>query len=66
MSGGDLVLVHESAEDLFPADPVVGEVDLRWRGASLSRCELAEAFVDRATDASLSSDAVLLEIDRFG
>jgi hypothetical protein len=30
MSGGDLVLVRESAEDLFPADPVLGEVDLRW------------------------------------
>ena len=30
LSGGDLVLVRESAEDLFPADPVLGEVDLRW------------------------------------
>ena len=26
MSGGDLVLVRESAEDLFPADPVLGEL----------------------------------------
>jgi hypothetical protein len=30
LSGGDLVFVGESAEDLFPADPVLGEVDLRW------------------------------------
>jgi hypothetical protein len=27
LSGGDLVLVDESAEDLFSADPVLGEVD---------------------------------------
>jgi hypothetical protein len=26
----------------FSADPVLGEVDLRWPGVSLSRCELAE------------------------
>ena len=45
LSGGDLILVRESAEDLFPADPVLGEVDLRWRGVSLSRCELAEGTV---------------------
>ena len=45
LSGGDLVLVRESAEDLFPADPVLGEVDLRWPGVSLSRCELAEGTV---------------------
>jgi hypothetical protein len=38
MSGSDLVLVRESAEDLFPADPVLGEVDwLRRPGVSLSR-----------------------------
>ena len=43
MSGSDLVLVRESAEDLFPADPVLGEVDwLRRPGVSLSRRELAE------------------------
>jgi hypothetical protein len=30
---------------LFPADPVLGEVDLRWPGGSLSRCELAEGTV---------------------
>ena len=45
LSGGDLVLVGESAEDLFPADPVVGEVDLRRPGVGLSRCELAEGPV---------------------
>ena len=45
LSGGGLVLVCESAEDLFPADPVLGEVDLRRPGVSLSRCELAEGTV---------------------
>src|ERR1039457_1268840 len=45
MSGGDLVFVCESAEDLFPADPVLGEVDLRWPGVGLSGCELAEGAV---------------------
>jgi hypothetical protein len=45
MSGGDLILVRESAEDLFPADPVVGEVDFRWPSADLSGCELAEGAV---------------------
>ena len=36
----------ESAEDLFPAYPVLGEVDrLRWPGAGLSGCELAEGTV---------------------
>ena len=46
MSGSDLVLVRESAEDLFPADPALGEVDwLRRPGVSLSRRELAEGTV---------------------
>src|ERR1017187_3684681 len=45
MSGGDLVFVCESAGDLFSSDPVLGEVDLRWPGVSLSRCELAEGTV---------------------
>jgi hypothetical protein len=45
MSGSDLVLVRESAEDLFPADPVLGEVGLRWPGVGLSGCELAEGAV---------------------
>ena len=35
----------ESAEDLFSAGPVLGEVDLRWRGVSLSWCELAKGPV---------------------
>jgi hypothetical protein len=35
--------VGESAEDLFPVDPVLGEVDrLGWTGLCLSRGELAE------------------------
>ena len=45
MSGGDLVLVCKSAEDLFSADPVVGEIDLRWSAAGLSRCKLAKGSV---------------------
>jgi hypothetical protein len=40
-SGGDLVFVYEPAEDLFSADPVLGEVDwLRRLSVSLDRCEL--------------------------
>jgi hypothetical protein len=42
LSGGDLVLVRESAEDLFSADPVSGKVASRWPRADLSRRELAE------------------------
>src|SRR5437868_5442323 len=45
MSCGDLVLVRESTEDLSSADPMLGEVDLRWPAASLCRCELAEGPV---------------------
>ena len=37
--------MREPAEDLFSADPVLGEVDLRWPGVSLSWCELAEGTV---------------------
>jgi hypothetical protein len=37
--------VCEPAKDLFPADPVLGEVDLRWLGMSLSRWELAKGTV---------------------
>ena len=44
-SDSDLVLVRESAEDLFSADPVPGQVDLRRPGVSLSRGELAEGTV---------------------
>jgi len=45
-SGGDVVLVGESAEDLLPADPELGEVDrFRRMGVSLSRGELAEGTV---------------------
>ena len=36
-SGGDVVLVGESVEDLLPADPDLGEVDLfRRAGVSLT------------------------------
>jgi len=45
VSGGDLVLVGESAEDLFSADPVIFEVDLRWLGTGLSGWELVEGAV---------------------
>src|ERR1017187_10409953 len=45
MSGGDQVLVRESAENLFSADRVLSEIDLRRPGVSLSRCELAKATV---------------------
>jgi hypothetical protein len=41
--GSDVVLVDESAKDLFPVDPVLGEVDrLRWAGRCLGWGELAE------------------------
>jgi hypothetical protein len=38
--------VGESPEDLFPADPVAGEVDRsRWPGAGLGWGELSEGTV---------------------
>ena len=40
LSSGDLVLVCEPAEDLLPADPVLGQVDLQRPGVSSSRREL--------------------------
>jgi hypothetical protein len=46
--GSNVVLVGESAEDLFPADPVLGKVDrLGWTGIGLSRGELAEGLLCR-------------------
>ncbi len=46
LSGGDLVLVREPAEDLSSVDPVLGEVGrLRWLGASPVWCELVEGTV---------------------
>jgi hypothetical protein len=45
LSSGNLVLVCEAAEDLLSADPVLGEVDLRWPGVSLSRWQLAQGAV---------------------
>jgi len=45
-SGSDVVLMGESAEDLFPADPVLGDVDrFGPPGIGLGRGELAEATV---------------------
>jgi hypothetical protein len=44
--------VREPAEDLFPADPVLGKVDLRWPGVSLNRRELAESTVRPDCDAA--------------
>jgi hypothetical protein len=38
--------VGESAEDLLPADPALGEVDrFGWPSVSLGRCELAKSTV---------------------
>jgi hypothetical protein len=49
-SGGDVVLVGESAEDLLAADPALGEVDrFRRVGVGLSGGELAEGTVRRAS-----------------
>ena len=45
LSSGDLVLVRESAEDLLPADPVLGEVDLLRPGADLGRGDLVKGTV---------------------
>src|ERR1035441_1678626 len=45
MSGGDPVARRPCAGDLFSADPVVGEIDLRWPAVGLSRCQLAEGTV---------------------
>jgi hypothetical protein len=45
LASGDLVFVCESAEDLFPSDPVLGQVDLPRLGVSLRRGQLAEGTV---------------------
>ena len=37
--------MREPAEDLFSADPVLGEVDLRWAAVCLMWCELAKGTV---------------------
>jgi hypothetical protein len=42
LSSGDLVLVCEAAEHLLSPDPVLGEVDLRRLGVSLSRWQLPQ------------------------
>ena len=64
MSGGDLVPVCESAEDLFRADPVLGEVDLRWPvgcqnlavGLYLAFYALRSYFVDKAAEDGSARD----------
>jgi len=53
MSGGDQVLVREPAENLFSADRILSEIDLRWPGVSLSRCELAKATVREVVPTSV-------------
>jgi hypothetical protein len=45
LSGGDLVLGREAAEDLSSADPVLGEVDLRRSAMSVSWWQLAQGAV---------------------
>jgi hypothetical protein len=42
---GDSVLAGRAAEDLFAADPVVGQVDLRRWGACLKGRELTKGLV---------------------
>lgn len=45
LSGGDLVLGWEAAEDFSSADPVLGEVDLRRSAMSVGRWQLAQGAV---------------------
>ena len=42
LSGSDLVLVRQAAEDLFSADLVLGKVDLRRAAVCLNRCQLVK------------------------
>jgi hypothetical protein len=44
----------------------LADVLILWVPTISSTSRDQAIFVDRATDASMSSDAVLLEIDRFG
>src|ERR1035441_10742850 len=44
LCGGE-VLAGEAAEDLFSADLVPGQVDLRWRGVRLRGWELVKGAV---------------------
>ncbi len=48
-----------------PVLPAVARLDVCVPRTSSTSCDQA-IFVDQATDASLSSDAVLIEIDRLG
>jgi hypothetical protein len=47
-SGGDVVLVSESAEDLLPADPVPGEVDWFLWGSKTRLRTLSWGFTHSA------------------
>ncbi len=40
-----MILVRETVQNLHPADPVLGEVDLRWPDVSVSRWQLAQGAV---------------------
>jgi hypothetical protein len=55
LSGGDLVLVRESGEALFSADPVPGEVDLRWPAVGMSGCERAKGAARPGSGAVLEN-----------
>ena len=45
LSGGDLVLGREAAEDLSSADPVLGEVDLGRSAMSVGWWQLAQGAI---------------------
>jgi hypothetical protein len=54
--GSGVVLAGESAEDLFPADPVLGEVDrFGWTGACSSWRELAEGTASPTSRSKMGS-----------
>ena len=72
-SGDDVVPAGESAKDLLPVDPVLGDVGSGRRVSawavwvprrSSTSCDQA-IFVDHAAEASVPSDTVLLKINRF-
>jgi hypothetical protein len=57
LSGGDLVLVRESTEYLFPADPVLSEVDLLAEGTVRPGCVVvAQVFGEHLAQVVLIDD----------